>query len=101
VELHQRHAGDGAHIVGIHHVQERLDDLREVVVDAEVHPGGQEGKPLQEPLHVGILALRGLQLEAPRHLRVAGGELRSGAPEKGQLPLVVGQEVVTHGHLPR
>jgi hypothetical protein len=61
-----------------------------------MHPGGQEGKPLQESFDVGVLALIRLQLEAGRHLGIAFGELRPHASEKGELTLVVIEQIVTH-----
>src|SRR4030095_10312796 len=66
------------------------------VVEAMVNSRREEGEALEEALDVRVLALRGLELKPRRDLRVPRGELRTEAPEVGELPLVVEQQVVAH-----
>ena len=81
-------------------VEEGLGDLREIVVDLEVHAGGEKGEALEQALDVRILALVGLELQPRGDLGIPPGELRAHTAEERQLTLVVVQQIVTHRRLP-
>jgi hypothetical protein len=99
VELDQRHRRQRPQVVRVEDVEQRLADLRELVVELEVHARGEEGEALQHPLHVRVLGLAGLQQQAAGDLRVLLGELGAHAPEVRQLALVVVEQLVTHDRL--
>src|SRR5690606_12632149 len=96
MELHQGDGGDRPRIVWIRDVEQRLAELRAVVLEPELYAGGEEGEPLEEPLHVRVVALGGLEEEARGDFRVALGEVRTRATEVAQLPFVLGEQRVTH-----
>jgi hypothetical protein len=66
--------------VRIQHVEQRVGDLRQLVVELLADPRRQEGEALQQPLDVGILALVGLQMEPGGDLGIlaANSERRRG-----------------------
>ena len=83
-------------------VEDRLRDLREVIVDLEMHSRGKERERFDHPLDVRILALRRLELEAASDLRIALRELRPHSADVCELALVVVEQLLTsHGTLPR
>ncbi|MNG14957.1 hypothetical protein D3C84_987510 [compost metagenome] len=59
-----------------------MGQFRQVVVDLQAQPGGEEGKPLQQPLHVRVA---GLVAEKLRQLRVVLGELATELTQVAQL----------------
>ena len=83
-------------VVRVQGVQQRLGQLRELVVQAQLHAGRQHGERLDQALDVRVLALVGLQQQLPGHGGVAGGELRRQPADEPQLPLVVSQQAVPH-----
>ncbi len=84
----------------IQDVEQRLGDFRELVVDLEVYPRGQECERLQHPLHVRVFALVRLQHQSRRHLRILRRELHAHLAQEGQLPFVIQQQVIPHSYLP-
>ena len=85
----------------VHHVEKGLGNFREVVVQAQVDAGGQQGDRFNEALDVRVFAAVGLQLEPRRHLRILGGELSAHLAEEGQLAFVVTQQFIAHGRRPQ
>ena len=76
--------------------QQRLGDLRKLVVDLEVHPGGKKGECFEQPLDMRIFAFGGLDDQPRSYLGIFFGELDSALPQVGQLALVVEQQVIPH-----
>src|SRR5215210_5116675 len=65
-----------------------------------MHPCGQKGKAFQQPLDVGVLAFVRFEPKSGGYLRIPVGEICSHPPEKGELALVVVEQIVTHWHHP-
>jgi hypothetical protein len=78
----------------VEHLEQRLAQLGEVVVEAAVQARVEERHALEQALHVRVVALARLELQARRDLRVARAELGAEPPEVGELLLVVVQQVV-------
>ena len=80
--------------------QQRLGDLRELVIDLEVDTGGEERERLQQPFDVGIFAFVRLEVQARRDLRILLGKLRAHPAQEAELAFVVQQQFVAHVNRP-
>ena len=80
----------------IEHLEQRLGDLRELVVDLEVDARREKRERLDQPLDVRILALAALEQQPAGDLRVLLGELRRHPADERQLAFVVGEQLVPH-----
>src|SRR6185437_15609555 len=87
-------------VVRIHYAQERIADLGKVVVDLEVRPCRQQRERFDEPFDMRVLALGRLELQPAGDLRIGPRELGAHLPQKGQLALIVVQQIITHRRLP-
>ena len=101
MKLGHRHGGNGPGVVRVHHVQQCLRDFREIVVQPEVNAGGQQRHRFDQPLHVRILAAVRLEQQPRRHLGILLGEFRALLAQERQLALVISQQLIAHGRLPR
>ncbi len=79
------HGRQGGQVMGVERVQELPGDFREVVVERQLQPAGQEREGLHQALHVGVGDLRRSQLQTLGDLGVAFGEDLPHVPEVGQL----------------
>src|ERR1019366_583524 len=64
VEFGDGHGRNGAGVVRVDDVEEGLGNFGEVVIEAEVDAGGQQGDGFDEALDVRVFTTVGLQLEA-------------------------------------
>ena len=87
----------GPEVVRVEHVQKRLGDFGELIVELAVHSAGQEREGFDQTLDVRIFARTGLQQQAARHLGIFFRELVGHLPDELQLAFVVGQQFVDHG----
>ncbi|MNY09231.1 hypothetical protein D3C86_1421370 [compost metagenome] len=74
--------GQRPQVVGPEHLQQRMGQLRQIVVDLHPQLGGEKGKALQQPLHVRVA---GLIAEKLRQLRVVLGKLTAEFAQIAQL----------------
>ena len=70
LELDDRHGGYGAHELRVHNAQQRLGNLRKLIIDLEVDAGSEKSEALEQPLDMRILAFVLLQSEARCDLRM-------------------------------
>ena len=96
VELGDRHGRQRPDEMRIDDTQQRLGNLRKLVVDLQVDARRQKGKAFQQPLHVRIVALGRLQDQPRGDLGILLGELRAQLAHVRQLALVVQQQVIPH-----
>jgi hypothetical protein len=82
--------------VRIDHLQQVLGKGRELRVDLELYPSGEEGEALQEALDVGVGTLEALQSEASGDLGELAGELPTHLADKAQLAVVVPKQTWIH-----
>jgi hypothetical protein len=94
LQLDDRQRRHRPHVQRIEHVEQRLAQLRQIVVQPSVQARVEEGDALQQPLDVRVLALARLELQAGGDLRIARAELGAEPAQVGQLALVVEQQVV-------
>ena len=101
-DLDQCHRRNRAHVVRIHDLEECLADLGHVLVDALVHARREERERLEHTLDVRVIALDRLeiQIEAFRDFGVFTSEPRAHAAQKGQLPLVVLEQLIIRHRRP-
>ncbi len=78
----------------IQHRKQCIGDLRELVVELLVDAPGEERERLDHPLDVRVLAGVALDQQARGDLGIAIGEFLGELAQRGQLLLVVGQDVV-------
>ena len=81
-------------------LKEGFRQLRQLVIELLVNPGGQEGKALQQAFDVRILTAIRLQSEALRDLPVFLGKFRAHLAQKPQFPLVKADQIIRHRLLP-
>ena len=84
-ELDHARRGDLPEVVGEEQRRDRVDDLRQLVVELLADLAREEGDALEEALHVRVAALG----EHGRDRRVRGGELAPQLAQVRQLVLVV------------
>ncbi len=77
-------------------VQQRFGDFREIVVDLLVDPSADEGKSLDQPFGMRVLALIGFEQQATGDLGVFLGKFRPHFANEGKLPLIVFQQRIVH-----
>ena len=100
VKLRHRHRRHGPQVVRVKDIEQRFGDLRKVVVNAQVHASGQQGKRLQHPLYVGIFAAIRFQQQARGDLRIFVRELRSDLAQECELALVIIPQLIAQDRLP-
>ena len=84
----------------IQDVEEGFGQLRQLIVELPVNPGGQEGEAFQQAFDVRILAAIRLQSEPLSDLPMFLGKLRAHLAQKAQLPLVIADQLIRHRLLP-
>ena len=84
----------------IDNAEQALRNLGELIVDLQVNPGSEEGKTLEQPLDVRVVAAVGLQLQTCGDFGMLLGKLRSHLPQEAQFALVVFQKIIAHATNP-
>ena len=84
----------------VEHVQERLGDFGELIVELAVHAAGQEREGFDEAFDVRIFARVGLQQQTAGHLGILFRELAGHLADELQLAFVVGKQLVDHAFPP-
>ena len=92
--------GTGPEIVRVEHVQQRLGDFGELIVELAMHSTGQEREGFDQTLDVGILAGIRLQQQPAGHLGILFREFPGHLADELQLAFVVGQQFVDHAFPP-
>jgi hypothetical protein len=82
--------------MGIEHPEERVRDLRELVVDLKVNPRREQCKGLDEAFDMGIFTFIGFEEQPTRHLGIRLGEFLPQLSEDRQFPLVVFEQRLLH-----
>ena len=90
----------GPEVVRVEHVQKRLGDFGELIVELAVHAARQQREGFDEAFDVRIFAGIGLQQQAAGHLGIFFRELAGHLADELQLALVVGQQLVDHAFPP-
>ena len=90
----------GPEVVRVEHVQQRLGDFGELIVELAMHSAGQEREGFDQTLDVGIFAGIRLQQQTAGHLGIFFRELAGHLADELQLAFVVGQQFVDHAFPP-
>ena len=100
--LDHGHRRKWAQIPGMDDVEERLDDLGEVVVDAAMHARGHEGESFEEALDVRVGRGVFVEKEAAGYARILARELSAHLAKIGKFAFVVFEQLFAHAPtLPR
>ncbi|MNO82702.1 hypothetical protein D3C76_739840 [compost metagenome] len=75
-----------------------LGQLRQVIVELFSQTPHQEGKALEQALHIRILRARFVQVELGRPIRECFGELLAGLAQVAHLGVKVTQCQIVHAH---
>ena len=84
----------------IEDVEQSLGDLREIIVDAQMHARRQQRERFDHPLDVGIFATVGFQQQPGGDLGMLVGELRSHLAQEGEFAFVIISQLIAHCLLP-
>ncbi len=98
LKLDDRQRGDGPLVVRVNHRQQRVGNLRVLVVELLADPRRQQRECLDHPFDVRILAPARLQRQQAGHLGIRLRELVSQVPEEHQLAVVIVEEFVGDVH---
>ena len=98
LQLHDHHRGRRRQVVRADHLEQVLGEPGELLVDLELHAGGEEGEALEEALDVGVGALERVEPQACRDFREVMGELATQLPQVAQLSAVVLEQASVHRH---
>jgi hypothetical protein len=97
VEARDRHRRDRRQVVRVQDADQGIGQLGEVIVQLGADAGVEIGEGLDQPRHERIVRRLAAQPQPAGDRRVRGGELAGQTADIGQLALIMGEKLFSHG----
>ena len=95
-ELQHRAGGHRRQVMRVEHAEQRVGQLRKLVVQPVMDAGRQEGHAVEQPLHMRVVHRVAGHAQAARDLGVRFGEFLRQLADSLQLAVEIGQQCVRH-----